>query len=294
MLAALTTKKSDTEEYTNSYGLVTGAYQYNGENYTDWGNTSVPFFDMKCTESGEFTFNYVYKTSNNGNDTIFSIGKTNVGMLTDNGTAKDREIISGNNYYVTDILRYLLGVDENSDEVIKVLEIEPCQDFLYSDTNNQTTVDRIMELARALHIRSYTRTDGTVAAYNGIADKKIEFKCMTSLQFNGMNEDLISEYDIIYIGDRSGMMNSRIVNGDSENKLADLNGTIRYSSVYKDSSLSNRFVTYNDRKLDGYAYLAFGDLIKTEQALLGYLPSDYEKVDATNKGYALYLSLIHI
>lgn len=145
-----------------------------------------------------------------------------------------------------------------------------------------------MELARALHIRSYTRTDGTVAAYNGIADKKIEFKCMTSLQFNGMNEDLISEYDIIYIGDRSGMMNSRIANGDSENKLADLNGTIRYSSVYKDSALSNRFVTYNDRKLDGYVYLAFGDLIKTEQALLGYLPSDYEKVDATNKGYALY------
>lgn len=288
VLAALTTKKSDTEEYTNSYGIVTGAYQYNGENYSDWGNTNVPFFDMKCTESGEFTFNYVYKTSNNGNDSIFSIGKTNVGMLTDNGTAKDREIISGNNYYVTDILRYLLGVDENNDEVIKVLEIEPCQDFLYSDTNNQTTVDRIMELARALHIRSYTRTDGTVAAYNGIADKKIEFKCMTSLQFNGMNEDLISEYDIIYIGDRSGMMNSRIVNGDSENKLADLNGTIRYSSVYKDASLSNRFVTYNDRKLDGYVYLAFGDLIKTEQALLGYLPSDYEKVDATNKGYALY------
>lgn len=287
ILEMITTEKSETEKYINSYGLETGALKYNDKDYEDWGDGSVPFFDMKCTESGEFTFNYVYKTSNNGNDSIFSIGKTNVGMLTDNGTAKDREIISGDKYYVTDILRYLLGVDENNDEVIKVLEIEPCQDYIYSDTTSQATVDRIMELARALHIRSYTRTDGSVAAYKAIADKKIEFKCMTSLQFNGMNEDLISEYDIIYIGDNSGMMNSRIVNGDSENRLADLNGNLSYSSIYNDTALSNRFVTYNDRKLDGYVYLAFGDLIKTEQALLGYLPSDYEKLNSTN-GYALY------
>lgn len=268
--------------YLNAYGIKTGAYVSNGNAYVDWssGNNSL-IFDMKCTEAGEYTFNHVYKTMNNYLDSVYTIGKANVPDLTDNGTAGIRGIGKNGKYTVTDILKYLLGVEDNNNDPIKVLEIEPCQDYKYtyssSDSANkkQQVVNNIMELAKALRIREYTKTDGSVAAYEAM-NKCIEFKSMTVLQFNGMNEDLMSTYDIIYIGDNSGMFNY------STNDFYDNTGSKVINSVYKDSSIPfvNNIPIYNDKKLDGYVYTAFGDLIKGEQLFLGYLPSDY--VDVTS------------
>lgn len=78
------------------------------------------------------------------------------------------------------------------------------------------------------------------------AASQISFKYVSTAEFNGMNEDLVASYDIIVMGTRTGTMNT--VNGST---------------------------VYNDRELDGYIYLAYGDLVKYDDRMAGMLPYDY-------------------
>ena len=285
-------KEKQRKYYENDYGQVTGVYLSNGKEYLTWDDNSVPFFDMQCTLDNQYIFNYVYKTNNNGNNSIFSIGR-GVPALDDNGTAEKRGIgdTASKKFTAADILKYLLGVQENNASMIRVLEIEPCYDFNYtykaSDSDNKKlqVVKNILALGKALKIKEYTACAEEVPAYESI-EKKIEFTSMTVKQFNGMNENLMSTYDIIYIGDNSGMFN--YTGKDNEpGKFYDSTGINLLSSFYKDSNIkfSKHIPIYNDKKLDGYVYTAFGDLIKGDTLYLGYLPSDYMEVTVKNYNY---------
>ena len=110
-----------------------------------------------------------------------------------------------------------------------VLEIEPGWDYMYDEADKKNAI------ATAL---------GTTA-------DKISFKCVSTPEFNGMNEDLVASYDIIVFGLNTGTMN-------------------------KNSSGSTIF---NDRSLDGYIYLAYGDLIKYDNRTSGMSVYDYVCID---------------
>ena len=92
--------------------------------------------------------------------------------------------------------------------------------------------------------------NNTLASALGCSASEITFKYVSTAEFNGMNEDLVASYDIIVMGLNTGTMNK--INGQT---------------------------VYNDRDLDGYIYLAYGDLVKYDNRMSGQTPADYVCID---------------
>ncbi len=263
--------------------IVDGTYTYNGKSYTVWDDTSVPLFNITSAKANDYVLNNVYKTDNTVDSMMFLMGSpfNFEETITDNNSAAVRDITAaGEAYTSTAAIRYLLnggGEEKSSNRVVdravdadsvvfRVLEIEPCLDFDYdyskatTDSKKKEVFQNIKALGQALGIASYDKLS-SYSQYEALTNKRIEFKSISTNEFNGMNEDLVAFYDIIIIGTNTGMMNT-------------------------DSSGNTIF---NDDELDGYIYLAYGDLVKGQDWLLGYLPSDYKILNTsavTNKaGY---------
>lgn len=276
------TRQDDVYLYNNnidiSHGnavtgnIITAGYKISGTYYTLWDNKSNPYtylFDLQAY--GKFhVYNYVFITNNNMSSTIFSVSNASI---TDDGSAalRSMEVVNGK-YYISSYIRYLLGMDKadlvSYNKTINVLEIEPCKDFQYDYTTNASATVKESQLANIKKFAAYVNFKGyaglTTTTYEALMANttaaKINFTCVTTGEYNGMNEDLIEKYDVIVIGSQTGMMNL-----DSSGKTI-----------------------YNDTTLDGYIYLAYGDLIKVKSILLGLLPTDYVAVTDTvikNAGY---------
>lgn len=251
-----------------------GVYTYDGKEYPVWNSKKVPLFEIKSALSNDYVFNFAYKTQNSVNDLLFLMGSpTNLyETIADNGSGSVRNIgVSGEEQYTTsDVIRYLLngGGDVDSaydsaskatgdeapedDEIIRVLEIEPCMDFMYdyygyNVNSTENVIESISQLGQALGITSYSKIT-TAQQFEDLDNnaKRIEFECVTPQEFNGMNKDLIASYDLVIIGTRTGQLNTM-----------------------------NDVTVYNDDELLGYIYLAYGDLVKCQQELLGFLRDDY-------------------
>ncbi len=266
-------------DYVNSYGVQTAAYISNGVEYKTWDDNNVPFFKVESLSnySCDYLSNFVYRTScvDYNNYGMYNTGRGygSVNATQEKDTSKtvvNRGVIpeSDSRYYLDAPLRYLFGSEENNTDTVKVLELQPQNDFSYmvagmTGSKKTENINNIMAFARALKIRCYTRTDGSETQYNYV-NKIIEFSNMTIDQFNGMREDLLSTYDIIYIGENYDEAVVTVTDG---------------TSLYKDSTgLKTNTTIYNDTELDGYVYLAYGDLVKVDRSLVGILPEEYEKV----------------
>jgi hypothetical protein len=92
---------------------------------------------------------------------------------------------------------------------LKILEIEPCNDFTYSTTSGvETLVTGIMNQDYVYDSGTglYKRKDGTAGtAFDVTVD------CYTVNAFNGLTTDIIAEYDIVYIGGNNKEMSA--ING---------------------------------------------------------------------------------
>ena len=146
-----------------------------------------------------------------------------------------------NNKTVADIIRYLLGckgsyvIDYDfSDGPIRILEVEPCNSFRYSDFTS------IKALADGMGLDTSKWNSTNYKQY-------LTVTCLSTKALNTVTTDLISTYDAIIIGDKDDMLT-------------------------KDSA---KKTIYNDKTLNGYVYLAYGDLSKLSSPLLGNLPIDY-------------------
>ena len=109
---------------------------------------------------------------------------------------------------------------------------------------------------------------------------------MTTLQFNTTVENITSNYDVIIIGQQFGLLNT---DSTDAAHIESLDLSTKYKTIYKNNAIKmpNGATIYNDKTLDGYIYLAFGDLCKTKPAVLGFLPDDY--MEATvNNGFTAY------
>ncbi len=160
------------------------------------------------------------------------------------------------NVTVPDIMRYLLGTTpevakEEMKDTIYMLEIEPVNQFKY---NNYTNVKQLG------FDMGYDVSGWTESNYKDY----IQVNCVSTDTFNSLNEDLVATYDVIYFG-------------------------MEYDKVLAVESSWNPIPVYNDPKLKGYVYLAYGDLVKTSNVLSGLLPYDYGMVGdpatITSAGY---------
>lgn len=253
-----------------------GTFAYEGKTYDDWNNSTVPLFDVRCVLDKNYVSNFLYVMQGGVEDMLFSIGSPEAFLyeIEDNGSASARDVAAdGDNMYTSsEALQYLLNGGGNVaaaydsskrtgkrassiGDKIRVLEIQPCQDFLYefNDYNvngKNNVVSNIKKLAAALGFNEYSSISNTESSYKKFLNKgsgKFEFKCVTPQEFNGLNDDLVASYDIIIVGSRTGQMTT------------DTSGN----------------TIWNDNDLDGYVYLAYGDIVKGQDFLMGYLPWDY-------------------
>lgn len=257
-----TVLNSISKSGTNGNGRSTGVFTYNGRSHSNWGDTSVPLFDLQCTIPAEYVFNFVYKNNNNGKNSLFGMGSVTASSITDVGSAYLRGIVGEDTsvYTSANALGYLLGFEGAGEKkTIRVLEIEPCEDFIYkydktaSDAAKKEVFNSILKLGQSLNMPEYDSFKmKSYTDFENLTDKRFTFKCVTTAEFNGLNEDLVAYYDIIILGSEYGTMPT-----DNSGKTI-----------------------HNDKKLDGYIYLAYGDLVKYNDRMAGMLPDEY--VDITS------------
>ncbi len=262
-----------------------------------------------------------------------------------------------------DILRYLLGAKDTAPvmklrnyDKLRILEIQPCVDFNYD------TVDAVRALGKTLYLDidgtlTYEDAEGNEHNYYTAVDENnyndpdantcISVQCMTSSAFNGINTDIMAEYDVIILGTNDGILLKdgvelkdgyteisgkiytgkeaqlplvdyvKVVGDDIELKegcyakewdgIYDQNGnrisnvaayvkikgsditlndgyTIIDGVVYKGTQevTSAEYVNagstiYNDKSLNGYVYLAYGDIMKVKTGVSMQYSEDYNK-----------------
>ena len=160
----------------------------------------------------------------------------------------------GSEKKATSVLRYLLGAKDSQTysftDKVRVLEIQPCNCYDYK------SLDKIKELGRKLLRKDYNSwTDGGPDDYR----RYISIDYVTPNALNSMTVDIASEYDLVIIGDNIG-------SGSDKNRLTQQDGK----------------TIFNDRNLNGYIYLAFGDLQKVGTAALGLLPDEYIELNSSD------------
>ncbi len=229
-----------TYSYTASNGLaspafyVSGTYYYGwwSRSYFDgyyqtWSNSSFFSNSVNTVISNGHVYNYVYAINDN-NYIATLLGLANDSPATYSSTgASDREVGDSGTYTINDILKYMLGLGETEPSTkviskVKVLEIEPCRDYLYDDLSN------LKLLGKYLGFSSYS-------SWTSVEDAStyIEVTTLATFEYNCMNVDVIADYDIVIIGANTGLMNTN----------------------------SSGATRYNDSSLNGYVYLAYGDSV---------------------------------
>lgn len=172
----------------------------------------------------------------NGNSALIPINANQISDMSGTPGFAER---TGGQVSSEGILQYLLGAKESQivrfNYTMKVLEVEPCNSFYYDTFEEVKALGEKMLMAGT---ESWTESN-----YRNYLD----VECVTTNALNGMTTDLVSDYDMIIIGD-----NIELLTKDSNGKTM-----------------------YNDRNLNGYIYLAFGDLYKMGVSLYGYLPTEY-------------------
>ena len=201
--------------------------------------TSAAYIEADPTKTNHLSdYYWVYTNSNvNKNWTIPLYYNE---ALTSDSSYDGKVTKDGNSYKSYNVLKYLLGAKNTQiysfSKKLRVLEVQPCNSFEYD------TVDKISELGVA-----FLREDAANWEDEDDYEDYISIDYVTTNALNGMTVDIASNYDVVIIGD-----NTDLLTKDSTGKTI-----------------------YNDRNLDGYIYLAFGDLLKISTFLMGFLPDEY-------------------
>lgn len=210
---------------------------------TEEGVKLSSYYEDDPTKANHLSNDYwVYTNSSSSKNWTIPL-YYNVEMKADSSYT-DKVIRSGSGYKSIDILKYLLGVKSGTnwtqiysfDTKLRVLEIQPCNSFEYN------TLTKIKELGVAL-----LRKDASKWKTIADSEKYLSIDYLTTNALNGIKDDIASNYDVVIIGDNTGLLTK-----DSSGKTI-----------------------YNDRNLNGYIYLAFGDLYKISTNMLGFLPDEY-------------------
>lgn len=210
----------------------------------------IEYFDLKPG----FDFGYGTGQENVGlNGATFMFNADNlVAQLSNTGVVKrnkatqdafdwfqdEEDTNMGDGMGLQDMLHYLLnykkkggGDDDERDRdktLVRILEIEPCNEFIWK------AKDGTLSSAAVVFFPS--------------SRFEVEVDCMTSQHFNGAKTDLVSDYDIVYMGLTKGKFNT---------EEADLELNKTDYVTYNDANFKA-----NDLKLAGKIYLHVGDLVK--------------------------------
>ena len=170
-------------------------------------------------------------------------------------------------------LQYILVSDGRNLTIVKnnlrILEIQPTTAFLYNETRGseeyvELTANSQVKQNRDAFIQKY------LSSYYEDKERKkfISFESMSIDEFNGRNDDLIENYDIIYIGSEMGDL---YYTDDVTTKKLD-------NGIYTAESEKSKLSVFNDEYMTGMVYYNIGDIVKVKDQLKGYLDNDSDVV----------------
>ncbi len=223
----------------NSQGIVTGILDFEQKFEVDTCktyNSGNPTWELMLRNSSlinnnELLIQYAFAVSDyltedvwvyNGSSVMIPCNKDSMYVNTWSNETFSKNL-GKTQARATEVLTFLLGAQgyrtpiENLDIALKVLEIEPCNDFTYNDFAN----------VKALGTKiGMDTSEWTESNYK----EKIDVTYITTNGFNGMTDELISTYDVIILGDNIGIL------------------TQNYgSTLYNDTSLKGyRYLAFGD------------------------------------------------
>lgn len=166
-------------------------------------------------------------------------------------------------------LQYILVSDGRNLTIVKnnlrVLEIQPTTTFLYNEKRGEEEYADLDKNSQAKANRD-TFIDTYLSSYYGDETRKkfISFESMTIDEFNGRNEDLIENYDIIFIGSEMGNL---YYTGDVSTK--------KYAGgIYTKDAETKKLSVFDDTYMTGMVYYNIGDIVTVNNNLRGYLDTD--------------------
>ena len=132
-----------------------------------------------------------------------------------------------------------------------VLEIQPTKEFKFNSTSDPR--DYALETAEVKAARDTFITkclsDSIVGEHS---QDLVTFKSVTIDEFNTMQDDLLTEYDVVYIGS----LHSTYYRNGSGSSNVFRNGAMSIETV-------NTLPIYNDINMTGYIYFSSGDIMST-------------------------------
>ena len=150
-------------------------------------------------------------------------------------------------------IQYILVNDGTGISVVKnnlkILEIEPTTNFLYNEKYGSEEYSDFDDNSKFKKNRDDFVSNYLSAFYSDKA-KYIEFESMTIDEFNGRNDDLIENYDIIYIGSETGISNNKSLFYTDKIKTRDIKDGIYDSAKFVEQDLP----AYNDGYMTGMVY----------------------------------------
>lgn len=211
--------------------------------------------------NGDFNSKYTSQAATDGFGEVLNyINATNKNSLTDTMPS-----------YVTPAvaIQYILVSDGKGLAIAKsslrVLEIEPTTKFLFNE-NRGSEMYGDLDPDSIYRVNRDNFVNANLSSYYNDKKKYITFTSMTIDEFNGKNEDLSGNYDLIYIGSETG-----INTDDSLFYVADVVTKNVENGIYKaDAFVTQKLPVYNDPAMTGMVYYNIGDTVTVDD-ISGYL-----------------------
>lgn len=215
------------------------AHMWNGDDKNSWENSPQMTYEGNNIYSIDVPSGYVQVVFKKyAGDVSISNTADRTGDIT---IQKGKKFIKNSNDGSGKWVDYATPASWSSNS-LKVLEVQPCNAFTYAGLTGAK------ELAKKLLMSGYSSWDE--AGGNNDYRHYIDVTCVTTNALNGMSNDFVSDFDMIIIGEKIDILKQD----------------------------DNKKTIYNDRTLNGYVYLAFGDLFKINTNALGLLPNEYVEV----------------
>lgn len=273
-------KENKVAAGTGNGNFVTGnTYVYN-HHMSDFKSPKSMVDALDNFANGDFNTPY--------SDQVVAAGFTAVSKYIETSNANAITKMVSNSISPAVCIQYILvstGADLDAMKLtLNVLEIEPVPAFLYntvrgsreySEFDSNNSQDKAVIENRKAFVNDY------LTSFYGDRIQFIHFTSMTIYEFNARNEDLVENYDIIYIGDETTRNGSNLyyTDGPERHTLAwnDDENDYGYKPI-KTSEIPN----FNDKNMVGNLYYNVGDIAyvygsfqnDNEDGISGWLDTD--------------------
>lgn len=215
------------------------------------GDFNTPYTSTVASTGFSDVLNYITATNKNSMDTTMPLSVTPAVAI-----------------------QYILVSDGTPLSIVKttlrVLEIEPTTAFLFNERSGSEEYGELEENGTEQTNRDSFIEQCLSSYYSGdIAKKFISFESMSIDEFNGHNEDLIENYDIIYIGSEMG----------GSYYTDELNTLVAETGIYKAGKTEKKKLpVYTDTRMNGMVYYNIGDQVSYKsERLNGIIDSGADK-----------------